>query len=1228
MTQLNLVKLSSSYARSTNIELDYKDTSKLRSIYLTSKFEQGILESLNSALDENSNHRVRVISGSPGLGKSTFALLLSNLLSKNNPRVLTSLINASSGQNSSELKKIYKSFQSSKRSKLLPVFLNGYMGELEDVFVSNLQDAMGSVGLENEFKEILRASGRNQVNIINKWRKSYPEIYNNFQKALKKESYKDSKDFVRDISCGKSVAREIFFRVYSEVTGGASLSIENDVIKVYKKSIKLLQKHGYAGVFVVYDEFGKYLERGVHNPTTLNVQLLQDFAEFCDRSGKNQCHLYLITHLSVSQYASKLPVSVQQEWAKIEGRFQESSFYDRSSNHYKMISRVFEKNINETSPPLHSKWKKYLRDFKKRFEQKSEGLSDLLGLNDFMEIAERCYPLHPLTLAFLPRLSQRVAQNERTLYTFLTRDEDSSLKRFLSKGTSSDELNVLRPTHLYEYFSPLIAKDTGVGGSYKIQLIVEEAKNKIDLNDEISREIISLIALVSVVRDFTFASPDQDFICSALACDYSPEKVKSRLSDLVNKKVLFFNKIHKNYELHEGSSVDIDEEISRLRNIKLTSKDLVRIVKAFSQPDFVVPKRYNLKHSITRFYRADIISVEDLKKLNAQHTPDYYREDGLVYYVLPFSNDELAEAREIVQNSQRELCVFVLPRTFTECRSDIEELNAINSLYNNKEVINSGPLVKKELDRYRVVQTESLKNILRNLIGTETIEVEVHYPLTQVEQSVRHFSSLQRVLGDIFEATYSDTIDFNLEYLNKHKISGNIALARKNFIDLIFTLQKSGELKFKGNGPEVAILKALKKISGLRYDTDKRKVVVNKKSQLSQFSKKYKKLISSANGVRGDELLTKLVAPPFGLRKGFVPVVLALSDLLLEQPVNHYFDDRFVTALDGDHYDLLIKHPKNCVIHYHEISTEQLSFLNQLCEIFDVSSRGEIRPLVEGIFSWRCKIPASSKHSKDLSKPEKKFLIHLDNAKEPEKLIFCDIPEALNFSPISSLKKKEVEEVAHQVKTAKESIFNIYPDLISSIHSLLIDNLQFIQSKCLNERPIDYSKGMNLARVYQETFNRLEPKVLNHPFNKVTASFLGRVRGFDSSNHPQYFVETVADALTGSNPRFWDHEGLSLFEYALTSVQNEIEMVNEYLSSQFNGESALAFIKHENSETEYIRLGVQSGLSEKLKSRVPVLEEALSDLTEKEKTDLLVTFLRNRGGSTRLTVSEQEEARF
>ena len=70
-----LIQLSDSYNRSTNLELDFKDSSKLKNIYLSSKFQEGLKEIFTSILEKNSNHRVRVLSGLTRTWKINFCFI-------------------------------------------------------------------------------------------------------------------------------------------------------------------------------------------------------------------------------------------------------------------------------------------------------------------------------------------------------------------------------------------------------------------------------------------------------------------------------------------------------------------------------------------------------------------------------------------------------------------------------------------------------------------------------------------------------------------------------------------------------------------------------------------------------------------------------------------------------------------------------------------------------------------------------------------------------------------------------------------------------------------------------------------------------------------------------------------------------------------------------------------------------------------------------------------------
>lgn len=72
------------------------------------------------------------------------------------------------------------------------------------------------------------------------------------------------------------------------------------------------------------------------------------------------------------------------------------------------------------------------------------------------QVLEAAYPLHPVATLVLPMLCTRYAQNDRSLFTFLTRAEPYSFKKFLEETTvetiEGDPLPTLKPDRVYDYF--------------------------------------------------------------------------------------------------------------------------------------------------------------------------------------------------------------------------------------------------------------------------------------------------------------------------------------------------------------------------------------------------------------------------------------------------------------------------------------------------------------------------------------------------------------------------------------------------------------------------------------------------------------------------------------------------------------------------------------------------------------------------------------------------------
>ena len=63
-----------------------------------------------------------------------------------------------------------------------------------------------------------------------------------------------------------------------------------DVVDLYEEAVKSLKSKGYTGIYVIYDEFSKFLEANIADASVSDTKMLQDFAEKCNRSGDLQMH--------------------------------------------------------------------------------------------------------------------------------------------------------------------------------------------------------------------------------------------------------------------------------------------------------------------------------------------------------------------------------------------------------------------------------------------------------------------------------------------------------------------------------------------------------------------------------------------------------------------------------------------------------------------------------------------------------------------------------------------------------------------------------------------------------------------------------------------------------------------------------------------------------------------------------------------------------------------------
>ena len=172
--------------------------------------------------------------------------------------------------------------------------------------------------------------------VIERWKSEFPETYDKFCKLISKPE----NIFVEELKEFNTKTYEEFETIYPSLTAGSVFNpfLGFDVVELYENAAKGLRKKGYTGIFVVYDEFSKYLEANIAAASVSDTKMLQDFAEKCNRSGSIQMHIMLISHKEIANYIDVLPKQKVDGWRGVSERFLHVRLSNNFTQTYEIIS--------------------------------------------------------------------------------------------------------------------------------------------------------------------------------------------------------------------------------------------------------------------------------------------------------------------------------------------------------------------------------------------------------------------------------------------------------------------------------------------------------------------------------------------------------------------------------------------------------------------------------------------------------------------------------------------------------------------------------------------------------------------------------------------------------------------------------------------------------------------------------------------------------------------------
>ncbi len=1087
--------------------------------------------------------RAHVLYAAYGSGKSHLAVALAALLEK--PEELRPSVHrlvesiAGTDEHTGEMARAYLE----RDMRLLPVVLSGNEGDLDIALLRalsrSLNDAgLGDIHLSTRFEAAL--------NTIARWHDSYPDMIDRLALLLSEQFDLTPDELLEGFEAHDPQAFEVFQDVYSRLTGGAVFDpfVGQSPELVFRDVARQIQDFGYQGIVVLWDEFGRYLESRAAQAFSDEAASLQNFAEACNYSSEEQLHLVLITHKELQGYAAALPKTYQQEWSRIEGRFQRHDISTDPYLAYRLIDFALEqtdqKRVDALLAPevdLLVRWSEEKRLF------------GMMSSEAIAQLIRGTWPLHPLTVFALPHISSRVAQNERTLFTFLTADEPNSLSRVF-RPDSLDDMSELwvRPDVLWDYFEDAVRLDIGGVGAHRYWSGVANALEKVAEGDVLATTLIKTLGVLLLCAEGTSVKPDTELLCWAVGADTEEQRgaVVTTLDNLRRRKVIIHRQIDEHWTFISGSDINFEERIADvLERVNPSPAQLRRILQEHTPAPHTLARRYNQEHAMIRFFTGLYRWPHELENAPWDTQLERSQADGLVVYVLAKDDLSWRQALEALQAYER--VIYVFPR---EADFLISLEGVLREIFGLLEISND-PTLKQHEDRARIQREidwllEDARTRLTRLIATLTDPREGKSLWITVEDGtaqmfpVHSVGQTTRIASDICERVFWQTPRFNNEGLNVFKPSTQQIGAAQKTIDALFANPPDETFGMEGRGPEILALNTLLKLPGILRQNEKGEWTIGRPDEDTLLAKVwdciagYVDQCQTEQGLPVEPLIRQLMSPPYGIRPGVIPVLLAavLRHHLMVLTIRE--NGRAVTPIDGKLLTSMVFNPSHYSIEIGEWNETLENVWRALVERFNAYTHENERkqqPLTilrVSLLRWLQSLPPFCRDTRQISEEAQAFRDLVRKAQmEPARALFEDLPQLLQIDEDTSR-----EEIAARLDMLVTEINNAYLDLQRRLDVFAIE--VFGQAG-------QYPDGLNAMRAWLKRLQSANGKSISeYRFGSlVTQDLIDAV--LSASGSDGMFWDRASVAVLGVKLRDWNDGSEERFCEKLRAAQDEVE---------------------------------------------------------------------------------------
>ena len=953
---------------------------------------------------------------------------------------------------------------------------------------------------------------------------------------------------------------------------------------------KLVETKGYSGLYIVFDEFSKFIEGQEKAHSGNNMKLLQDICELANASKSTKTFFTMIAHKSIKEYGKYLSTDIINSFTGIEGRIKEVFFVTSTKNNYELIESAI---FKDDKIKKEAQYKQFVNEERTREFFGLLPFSSTFTKEDFEKtVMDGCYPLSPTSAYLLLNISEKVAQNERTLFTFISKEEQHSMAKYVASSRPGKEW-IINADLVYDYFKNLFKKDVSNEFIHNEWLNAEYALSQV--SDRNKKQLIKTLAIINIVN-----KPDElPANKESLRLASGVPDIDGTISGLEANGLIYKKGSTNSYVFKTRATSELKTEIKKRRDLRANKPNANKVFSDIAEVQYVLPKRYNYKYAMTRYFRYEYMDVETFMTINdlAVIMQEGGFCDGKILSL--YSEEEIDYSGEVgkkVKQAAIPNLIVMLGNKIFDLSEQVQEYEVLQEIKGDAEFFKQDgyEVLEKEIPVLEEDIEKEILSYLENCFGIESGRKVFYFKDEKFK--VESEKSISVIADAVAQSVYPDSIRINHELINRETLStAQIKKARKTIIEDLLNGEDTSKY-MNGTSAEATIYRAVFAGTGIRdgkYADNVERVV-----------EIFRNYISGAGDNKRcvTDLVEQLITAPIAMRRAVIPLYLAYFLSERNEDIVIYFGDKEVT-LNADIILNMCDEPKDYSIFISIEDIKKEAYITELTNLFVVQEKtrksdSRIENLVIGMQRWFRALPQATKNLKNQSEyiTDEKLLRSVPKVKEllqnveanPYEILFVALPKiygTTNYKKISQY--------------------------IADLRTSLNGYLDWLTQEAAKQTILvfDDKAKQNLNHTLQEWYQEQSDFAKQGLHSNKITSFMRCIeenQAFDDSE----IVKKVIPAVTEMYIDTWNDASLGKYIEELKSLKEEIEMLDDSAKSEGNCE--LKFTSKNGEEIKCYYEPVSEGTGAIMRNILTDTLEDFNDLTVNEKVAILLEMIEKQ----------------